>query len=152
MKVKKTYREQMIANDAALDYYAAMFGKETPALWKNNVAAKREYKKSGNVTETEIVRAILKCLKSHPKVAMAWRVNSGAVHAEGRYVRFNTQRGMADIMGTLKDGRTIACEAKSATGRIQPHQQQFLDSINAAGGVAFVARSVGDVLAALNAI
>jgi hypothetical protein len=41
-------------------------------------------------------------------------------------------------------------EVKSATGRVSPHQQLFLDSINERGGMAFVARSIEDVDAALH--
>ena len=49
-------------------------------------------------------------------------------------------------MGILKNGRTLSIEVKSRRGTVQPHQQAFLDSISQAGGVAFVARSVDDVI------
>jgi hypothetical protein len=51
-------------------------------------------------------------LKRHPKVASCWRQNSGTFQERNRdgsirRIRANTQRGMSDIMGVLKDGRTL---------------------------------------------
>jgi hypothetical protein len=56
---------------------------------------------------------------------------------------------MSDIMGVLKDGRTLAIEVKSATGRMRPGQEEFLATIRHAGGVAGVCRSVEDAQALL---
>lgn len=93
-------------------------------------------------------------LKRHPKVAKVWRQNSGTFQMKHgnktRYVRANTARGMSDIMGILKDGRTLAIEVKSRTGKIHAHQQDFLETIAAAGGIAFVARDVEIVQRYLN--
>ena len=36
---------------------------------------------------------------------------------------------MSDIMGVLKDGRTLAIEVKSRTGRMRPGQEEFLQTI-----------------------
>ena len=101
------------------------------------------------MSEAEILKEILYLLKRHPKVAMCWRQNSGTFQERNRdgsvrYIRANTQRGMSDIMGTLKDGRTLAIEVKSRTGRMRPGQEEFLQQIRAAGGVAGVCRSVED--------
>jgi len=41
-------------------------------------------------------------------------------------------------------------EVKTATGRIRPEQQQWLDAVQAAGGIAGVARSVEDAEALLS--
>ena len=95
------------------------------------------------------MRAILQLLRRHPKVAMCWRQNSGTFQERNRdgsvrYIRANTARGMSDIMGTLKDGRTLAIEVKSRTGRMRPGQEEFLQHIRDAGGVAGVCRSVED--------
>ena len=35
-------------------------------------------------------------------------------------------------------------EVKTPTGRVKPEQQQWLDAVQAAGGIAAVARSVAD--------
>lgn len=108
---------------------------------------------SGDASEASILKAIMQLLKVHPKVARVWRQNSGTfVKQYGdktHYIRSNTAKGMSDIMGILKDGRTLAVEVKSRTGIVAEHQQDFLDSITSAGGVAFVARSVDDVVTKL---
>ena len=74
----------------------------------------------------------------------------GVTETQARFlIRANTQRGMSDIMGALMDGRTLAIEVKSRTGRMRPGQEEFLASIRAAGGVAGVCRSVEDAVALL---
>jgi hypothetical protein len=93
-------------------------------------------------------------LKRHPRVAQCWRQNSGTFQERNRdgttrYIRANTARGMSDIMGVLKDGRTLAIEVKSRTGRMRPGQEEFLQTIRQAGGVAGVCRSVEDAVALL---
>jgi hypothetical protein len=37
-------------------------------------------------------------------------------------------------------------EVKTPTGRVKPEQQQWLDAVQSAGGIAGVARSVEDAL------
>jgi hypothetical protein len=55
-------------------------------------------------------------------------------------------RGVSDIIGCIpKTGRFLAIEVKRPGGKPTPEQQQFIDTINAAGGLAFVARSVEEV-------
>ena len=103
--------------------------------------------------EQDTVTAILKFLALHR--IPAWRVTTGATKIGGRFVRFGAV-GMADIVAVLPayrgkngalwlPGRFMAIEVKSATGRVSPAQQRFLDTVNAAGGKAFVAKSVADV-------
>ena len=111
---------------------------------------KVERKPSGKPLEKDTLKAIMELLHRHPKVAKVWRQNSGTFQkqygSKTHYIRANTAKGMSDIMGLLKDGRTLCVECKSPTGKVLPHQQQFLDEINAAGGLAFVARSLNDVI------
>lgn len=59
-------------------------------------------------------------------------------------------RGVADILGVLRGGRLLAIEVKAEKGRLSPEQKLFLDQVNAAGGKAFVARSIEDVERELN--
>lgn len=110
--------------------------------------------------ETDTVKAILQFLALH-KIP-AWRVNTGAFRAEykgkTRFHRFGAV-GMADIVGirgwpirwdaqtepAKMLGQFLAIEVKSATGKVSPAQAAFLDTVNAAGGKGFVARSVADV-------
>jgi len=108
--------------------------------------------------EGDTVTAILQFLALHH--IPAWHMRTGATKIGGRFIRFGAV-GMADIIGMLPrhamlrfrplpvreiaEGVFLAIEVKSAKGIVTPAQQSFLDQINAAGGRAFVARSVDDV-------
>ena len=152
---RETLREVMLRNQAAMDRYAAISGKPRVVLDIPPEPAKRGPRKpSGHPTEAQILKAVMALLKRHPKVAQCWRQNSGTFQERNRdgsvrYIRANTQRGMSDIMGVLKNGRTLAIEVKSATGRMRPGQEEFLATIRQAGGVAGVCRSVEDAQALL---
>jgi hypothetical protein len=58
--------------------------------------------------------------------------------------------GLPDITGCLKDGRGFWIELKAPRGVTSPAQQDFIKRINQAGGIAFVARSIDDVIEGLN--
>ncbi len=62
-----------------------------------------------------------------------------------RFIRFGF-KGCPDVLGQLKDGRLLGVEVKAQTGRLRPEQAFFLERIRGAGGVAFVARDLRDVL------
>lgn len=155
---RQSFKDQLRQNDAATLALEAQFGdlraangRDMPSL--NNVAAAKARgprKASTEPSEAQILKAIMQLLHRHPKVARAWRQNSGVAQYESngktRYVRANTAKGMSDISGVMKDGRMLCIEVKSATGRVMPHQRAFLLSIHQAGGVAFIARSVDDVI------
>jgi hypothetical protein len=150
MRGRKTLREVMTDHQRTEDTLAALWGKPRrelpiPAEPKKRAPAKP----SGEPTEAEILRAIIQLLHRHPRVAQCWRQNSGTFQERNRdgstrYIRANTAKGMSDIMGILKDGRTLAIEVKSRTGRMRPGQEEFLQTIRQAGGVAGVCRSVED--------
>jgi hypothetical protein len=152
---RETLREKMLRNQATMDLYAAMNNKPRVLLDIPPEPAKREPRKaSGQPTEAQILKAVMTLLKRHPKVASCWRQNSGTFQERNRdgsvrYISANTAKGMSDIMGVLKDGRTLAIEVKSATGRMRPGQEEFLATIRQAGGVAGVCRSVEDAQALL---
>ncbi|GAB2531862.1 VRR-NUC domain-containing protein [Simplicispira piscis] len=92
---------------------------------------------------------VLKALRTHPAVAWAERMNSGAAKVEGRFIRFGW-RGCPDLLGQLKDGRLLGVEVKAQAGRLCPEQTLFLERIRCAGGVAFMARDCQDVLRELD--
>jgi hypothetical protein len=154
---RKTYREIVATNQKSMDNLAALWGKPRQVLDMPPEPKKRApAKPSGEPTESQILKAIMSLLKRHPKVAQVWRQNSGTFQERNRdgsvrYIRANTQRGMSDIMGILKDGRTLAIEVKSRTGRMRPGQEEFLATIRQAGGVAGVCRSVEDAQKLLEA-
>lgn len=147
MKPRRTLRETLAATQSSLDLYAALSGKPRVIVTQPEPAKPRKPRdpqSNGNPTEAQILKAVLAFLRRHPKVAIAYRVNSGTFREGERFIRANTQRGMTDICGTLKDGRALYVEVKSATGRVQPHQQAFIDKAAAAGALAGIVRSVDD--------
>jgi hypothetical protein len=75
--------------------------------------------------------------------------NAGIRKPDGGYIPTHT-RGVSDIIGCIpKTGRFLAIEVKRPGNKPTAEQQQFIDTINAAGGLAFVARSVEEVDEAL---
>jgi len=72
-------------------------------------------------------------------------------------VTFGLCKGSADLIGwrsvTITPemvGQQVAVftsiEVKSSSGRVKPEQQQWLNAVQAAGGIAGVARSVGEAM------
>ena len=94
---------------------------------------------------------VLKALNTHAAVAWCERMNSGAARMGGRFVRFGF-KGCPDVLGQLRDGRLLGVEVKAQAGRLRPEQAVFLERIRGAGGVAFVARDLRDVLRELGAL
>ena len=92
-----------------------------------------------------------------------FRNNTGTLRdANGRPVQFGLCKGSADLIGWKRVtvtpdmvGQQVAVftsiEVKTATGRLRPEQQQWLDAVQAAGGIAGVARSVEDALRIMTA-
>jgi hypothetical protein len=113
----------------------------------------RKKAKDAEPLEKDIQKQILQWLSL--KGMLAWRQNTGAVQLDkegpSRYVRFGV-KGCCDILGVLPGGKFLGIEVKRGTGRVSPDQQQFIAMVLAAGGMAFVARSVEDVIEALKGV
>lgn len=60
-----------------------------------------------------------------------------------------SKAGVADILGILPDGRLLAIEVKTLSGKLSSNQEAFLLAIRIRNGVAIVARSVEDVEAGI---
>jgi hypothetical protein len=60
------------------------------------------------------------------------------------------QPGVPDIVGITKGGIFFGCEVKTAKGVLSDHQARFIQNINAAGGIGFVARNLEDVIEKLD--
>ena len=87
-----------------------------------------------------------------------WRNNSGSLPdpRTGRYVQFGVgSPGGSDLIGYRRItvtsemvGQEIAqfaaVEVKTPRGRVRPEQQQFIDHVLSAGGIAGIARSVDE--------
>lgn len=100
--------------------------------------------------ESDIQRQIIDYLR-HRKV-FAWRNNTRTVFISGRPLKFGIIGG-GDIIGILPGGRFLSVEVKapgSTTKKSRAEAQgQFKAAINESGGVAITARSVEDVMRAL---
>ena len=127
-------------------FYAAAYDKPgPPALVPVPKRERKPPDPNAPPMEREVLRAVLKYLAHHPKVAWCCRVNSGMLQLDDdRFVRFNSKRGMADIIGQMVDGRFLACETKREGAQLLSHQRDFLNEVRSNKGVAFVARSLDD--------
>jgi len=94
--------------------------------------------------ERAVLRACLDYLRvRHHLVA---RINNGAFQTKGGgFVRCTDVPGIADIMGITFDGKALAVECKSDTGRLSRAQEIFKAAWIARGGVYVLARSVEDL-------
>lgn len=108
--------------------------------------------------ETDLQQRIRLALGTHPELRI-FRNQVGSLPdpRTGRLVQFGLARGSADLIGwrTLvitpeMVGQRVAVftslEIKTPTGRLAPAQRHWLHAVEGAGGIAGVARSVGDAL------
>jgi hypothetical protein len=74
-----------------------------------------------------------------------WKNHVGVAQIKGRTIRYGLP-GSSDILGiAVPNGRTIAIEVKTGTGRLSPQQKNFRDMILAFGGFYVEARCLEDV-------
>ena len=109
----------------------------------------------GQMTSEQTIQQHIRlaCSKGNCRL---FRNNTGSLlDKNGRPVQFGLCKGSADLIGwrtvTITPemvGQQVAVftsiEVKSATGRLRPEQQSWLDAVQKAGGIAAVARSVAD--------
>jgi Holliday junction resolvase len=89
-------------------------------------------------SEAEITRGIREILKQ--MCVWHFKVHQG----------LGSTPGIPDIIG-IWNGRMLAIEVKTAKGKLSDKQESKIREINRAGGLAFVARSIDDVIDALDA-
>lgn len=78
---------------------------------------------------------------------LVWRQDTGAYRAKsGALVRYGLCVGSSDIIGLAPDGRFLAVEVKTDTGRATDAQLRFIAAVQAAGGRAGIARSAADAV------
>lgn len=108
--------------------------------------------------ETKIQRNIMLALAEAG--CTVWRNETGCayvgkvIHKAGQQVTlagaamlpFGLCKGSADIIGITPDGRFLAVEVKTKTGRTTDEQDNFISAVIKKGGVAGVARSPDDAL------
>lgn len=97
------------------------------------------------------------CLIFRNEVAGAWvgrQIHRDSQHvtlAAARMITFGVGgKGGADLIGIAPDGRFLAVEVKTQTGRPSKEQLLFIDAVRNAGGIAGIARSPDDALALLS--
>jgi len=106
--------------------------------------------------ETTLQQRIRLALGTHPELRL-FRNQVGQLPdpRTGRMVQFGLARGSADLIGwrTLvvtpeMVGQRIAVftsiEVKTERGRIRPDQHAWLGTVQAAGGIAGISRSIAD--------
>ena len=71
--------------------------------------------------------------------------NMGIFHYKHWQGGMQGMKGISDIIG-IYQGKFLAIEVKTLRGRLSDHQLRFIDNIKKEGGIAFVARSVDDVI------
>jgi hypothetical protein len=106
------------------------------------------------MTEQDIMRSIMLA----PHGCRLWRNNTGAIKDEtGRLVRFGLCTGSSDLIGIrpititadmvgTRVGVFTAIEVKTPKGKPTVEQINFIQHVKGLGGIAGVARSVGDAL------
>jgi hypothetical protein len=114
-----------------------LFGVETPTSRTNDRL------------EAVALIEVLQALRAHPAVVWCERMNSGATRIGTRWVKFGFV-GCPDVLGQLRDGRLLGVEVKARKRKLRPEQSIFLERIRGAGGIAFVARDLGDVMRELS--
>jgi hypothetical protein len=79
---------------------------------------------------------------------LIWRNNVGGTRApDGRIIRYGVGgKGASDLMGIAPDGRFLAVEVKTPTGRVSDAQAMFIDAVRARGGRAGIARNPDDAV------
>lgn len=110
-------------------------------------------KKKGGVSsfkrkEKDIELEILLWLNRQPG-CFAWKNKSMGTFnaARGVYLKSHhrfSEKGTSDILG-IYQGHMLCIEVKSQTGRLLPHQAEFLWKMDKLGAIAFMARSLEDV-------
>jgi hypothetical protein len=95
-------------------------------------------KKPKEPTEADITKAIRDVLKACN--IWVWKHWGGPM----------SLKGVPDLIGMIgPEGRAFYIEIKKKSGVVSREQQEFINSVTRHGGIAFVARSVDDVIAGL---
>lgn len=109
-------------------------------------------------SEADIQRQIMLALSEanctiwRQNTGLAW-VGDAVMLASGdvllkkpRRLHVGLCNGSSDLIGIAPDGRFLAVEVKSKTGRITRDQENFIARVNEKGGVAGICWGAGDAL------
>jgi hypothetical protein len=163
VKFKPTLRDQLRASQQSMRNLAAM----TEGIYENRappekpIPPKREQADRRDL-EGPVRNAIRDLLQSHPRVALAVRMNSGMAYSDGGapvwfniFVKPKSGMRMPDFIFVMKNGLFGAIEAKEPLWKgprtkHEREQDEFLLAVRQAGGVAGFASSVDMALRILN--
>ena len=97
--------------------------------------------------ESDIQKATIDLLKLKRFIVFKHR-NVGIWKRETeRYIPLSAgEKGISDIIACSPKGIFWAVEVKKPDGKVSAEQQDFIDRVNANGGVAYVAYSIDDTL------
>jgi len=104
-------------------------------------------KKKTKINQGQLESTVLsECLSYLRAVdVFCWRQNTGAFKVENRFFR-SSMAGVSDILGVLPGGRFLAIECKREKGgRVSDKQQDFIQRVISAGGVALVVHSAEEL-------
>ena len=97
-----------------------------------------------NIPESQVIEEVKKVIKLTG--IKLQRINTGCFKVQNRFIR-TAEAGTCDFEGYDIHGRFVAIECKRPKGgRLSPAQEKRINDINAAGGVAFIARSGEEAL------
>jgi hypothetical protein len=101
--------------------------------------------------ETQLVFAVRDALLATGRVQV-WRLNTGGIKVDGRFVRFGFGAGGPDLVCILRpSGRFLGFEVKDGEPESQ-EQRCWREAANASGAAVFLVRSVDEALAALGSL
>ena len=169
---RPSLRDQQRQIKTAMEGMARLYGKELPDGALSDVKPKQTRTKtvSDVKPESEVQSEIIDFLLQHPAVILVERINAGAVYnANGGYIQFHhiylpkrfksspierVKMRAADLSVTLIDAKRMVIECKREDW-VRPcnereyEQRNYLDHINAHGGIGIFANSVESVRKAL---
>lgn len=128
-----TVREVKHKDPLAEDDRTAKLGPAVPLL-QIPTFRKKTGRRPLKMNEAAVLAACLELLDAHPKVAFAWRQNSGLAFTARQAVKF-AFKGCSDILGCTVTGRFLAVECKGTGKKPSDEQRAFLEAVNRAGGL-----------------
>ncbi len=149
---RQTRREQISANNAWQRFYASAADKapvvQVPLPPKREKVVRPVDGKPALPLEREILSAVLKALRSDPRVGFVWRQTSGTFQDGNRFISTGPS-GMPDLLGVLKGGKFFAIEVKRPGREPSPLQHERIALFKTYGAVAGYCWSVESALSLL---
>lgn len=81
---------------------------------------------------------------------LAWRNNTGAYKSDTRFIKYG-KVGSGDVLAVYR-GKFMTIEIKVGLDKLSPDQESWMERVESCEGVAVVAHTLEDVIAALERI